>query len=110
MTTEMFEYPRVIQHKAVKRSGWRSGYQASLKSKTPFTNWRLLPTECEMCLEVYPTAEYQFFCPTCDFCRRCCGCRDKRKVSHPDTFGDRARTNLSEGDNPTPNLGEGASN
>lgn len=76
MTPDMFEQPKVIKFEDTKRSGWRSGGEASRKSKKPFTNWRLLPTECEMCLAIYPTAEYQFFCPTCDFCRRCCACRE----------------------------------
>lgn len=80
MTPDMFEEPRVIQRALLKqKSGWRSGGEASRKAKKPFTNWRLLPTECELCLRIYPTAEYQFFCPTCDFCRRCCACHDVRR-------------------------------
>lgn len=76
MTPDMFEEPKVIQRGVVKHSGWRSGREASLKSKSPFTTWRYQPCTCEMCEIAYPTAEYRYFCPICSFCRRCCGCHD----------------------------------
>lgn len=79
MTDEMFERPKVVRSKATKRSGWRSGAEASRRSKTPFAPWRYLPTQCEMCLEVYPTAEHRFFCPKCGFCWGCCACREGRR-------------------------------
>lgn len=80
MTAEMFEEPRVVQGKvARRRSGWRSGYEASQRSKKPFAPWRYQPCQCEMCGEVLPTASYQDFCPKCDFCRGCCACREGRR-------------------------------
>jgi len=87
VTTDMFERPKFVQRDPAKRSGWRSGGQASQKSKKPFSNWRYQPCQCEMCGVTYPTAEYRFFCPICNFCRRCCGCHDKRPRATPTPSG-----------------------
>jgi DNA-binding transcriptional ArsR family regulator len=55
----------------VKGASWRSGHDASLRSRRPFANWRDQPAECENCLGVYPARS---FCPVCGFCRTCCAC------------------------------------
>ena len=61
-------------HRLTGAGGYRSGAEASWRSKKPFTNWRYEPVQCEGCLQ---TRSFYDFPKYGDLCLYCTG--DKKE-------------------------------